>query len=167
MKLFDKKIVGLMTTPEAPDRNSGNELLLTRDQIMEIIPHRDPFLLIDGILELVPGKKVRAIKYVTEDEYYFKGHFPQEKVMPGVLIVESLAQAGAVCILALEENKGKIAYFGGIREAKFRTKVAPGAELILDVTMDRIRSRAGTGVAAAYNGDVLACRCELLYMLAL
>ncbi|MDR3296107.1 MAG: 3-hydroxyacyl-ACP dehydratase FabZ [Clostridiales Family XIII bacterium] len=138
-------------------------LLLNREQIMEIIPHRDPFLLIDGILELETGKRVVAVKYVREDEYYFQGHFPQEKVMPGVLIVEALAQAGAVAILSMEQNKGRLAYFGGIREARFREKVKPGDTLRLEVSLDRLRSRAGTGTAEAWLGDKLACRCEILF----
>jgi len=106
---------------------------------------------------------VVAIKYVNEAEYYFQGHFPQEKVMPGVLIVEALAQAGAVAILSVEENRGKIAYFAGIKEAKFRQKVFPGDTLRLEVTMDRVRSRVGTGKAKAYVGDKLACQCELMF----
>jgi 3-hydroxyacyl-[acyl-carrier-protein] dehydratase len=165
MKQINEILISSIDEPEGSDREGDRKLLLSKEQIMEIIPHRDPFLLIDGILELEPGISVRAIKYVREEEYYFKGHFPQEKVMPGVLIVESLAQAGAVCILALEEHKGKIAYFGGIRDAKFRDKVEPGSELILEVTMDRVRTRAGTGIAAAYKGNKLACRCELMFMI--
>lgn len=138
-------------------------MLLNKEQIKEIIPHRDPFLLIDEITELEEGKKVVAVKYVREEEYYFQGHFPQEKVMPGVLIVEALAQAGAVAILSMTEHKGKIAYFGGIKEAKFRQKVVPGDCLRLEVTLDRLRSRAGTGKAVAYLGDKLACQCEIMF----
>jgi 3-hydroxyacyl-[acyl-carrier-protein] dehydratase len=134
-----------------------------REQIMEVIPHRDPFLLIDSVLELEPGKRVVAVKAVRGDEYYFQGHFPQEKVMPGVLIIESLAQAGAVGILSMPENKGKVAYFGGIKEAKFREKVKPGDVLRLEVTLDRVRSRAGTGTAVAWLGDKAACRCGILF----
>jgi len=138
-------------------------MLLNREQIMEIIPHRDPFLLIDEVVSMEEGKSIIAIKYVNENEYYFQGHFPQEKVMPGVLIVEALAQAGAVAILSMPEHRGKIAYFGGIKEAKFRQKVFPGDCLRLEVTLDRLRSKAGTGVAAAYLGDKLACKCEILF----
>jgi 3-hydroxyacyl-[acyl-carrier-protein] dehydratase len=138
-------------------------VILNRDQIQEIIPHRDPFLLIDEIVEMEIGKRVVAIKYVKGEEYYFKGHFPQEQVMPGVLIVEALAQAGAVAILSMEEHRGKIAYFGGIKEAKFRQKVFPGDTLRLEVELDRMRSKAGFGKAVAYLGDKVACKCEIMF----
>ncbi len=136
---------------------------LNREQIMEIIPHRDPFLLIDEVLDMEVGKKILAVKHVREDEYYFKGHFPDEPVMPGVLIVETLAQAGAVAVLSMPEYKGKTAYFGGIKNAKFRQKVRPGDELRLEVALDRMRSRAGTGHCVAYLGDKVACQCEILF----
>jgi 3-hydroxyacyl-[acyl-carrier-protein] dehydratase len=138
-------------------------VILNREQIQEIIPHRDPFLLIDEIVEMEEGKRVVAIKYVKEEEYYFKGHFPQEQVMPGVLIVEALAQAGAVAILSMEEHRGKIAYFGGIKEAKFRQKVFPGDTLRLEVELERLRSKAGFGKAVAYLGDKVACQCEIMF----
>lgn len=138
-------------------------MLMNREQIMEIIPHRDPFLLIDEIEEMEEGKSITAVKHVSENEYYFKGHFPQEKVMPGVLIVEALAQAGAVAILSMPEHKGKIAYFGGIKEAKFRQKVQPGDTLKLHVELDRLRSSSGKGVGTAYLGDKLACKCEITF----
>lgn len=136
---------------------------LDKEHIKEIIPHRDPFLLIDEIIEMEEGKRVVAMKYVNEKEYYFEGHFPQEKVMPGVLIVEALAQAGAVAILSMEEHRGKIAYFGGIKEAKFRQKVFPGDTLRLEVVMERLRSKAGYGKAKAYLGDKVACECEIMF----
>lgn len=138
-------------------------MLMNREQIMEIIPHRDPFLLIDEIEEMEVGKSITAIKYVNEKEYYFEGHFPLEKVMPGVLIVESLAQAGAVAILSMPEHRGKTAYFGGIKEAKFRQKVLPGDTLRLHVELDRLRSKSGKGVAIAYVGEKVACRCEITF----
>lgn len=136
---------------------------MNREQIMEIIPHRDPFLLIDEIEEMEEGKSITAIKYVKESEYYFQGHFPNEKVMPGVLIVEALAQAGAVAILSMPEHRGKIAYFGGIKDAKFRQKVVPGDTLKLVVELDRLRGHAGRGQATAYLGDKVACKCEITF----
>jgi 3-hydroxyacyl-[acyl-carrier-protein] dehydratase len=138
-------------------------MLLNREQIKEIIPHREPFLLIDEVIEMEEGKRITAIKYVRADEYYFEGHFPQEKVMPGVLQIEALAQAGAVALLSMPEHRGKTAYFGGIKDAKFRQKVVPGDCLRLEVLLDRLRSRAGTGAASAYVGDKLACRCDIMF----
>lgn len=138
-------------------------MLFNKEQIKEIIPHRDPFLLIDEVESMEEGKSIVAIKHVLASEYYFEGHFPQEKVMPGVLIIEALAQAGAVAILSMEQNKGKIAYFGGIKEAKFRQKVVPGDTLRLEVKIDRLRSSAGTGVGIAYVGEKMACKCELMF----
>ena len=124
--------------------------LMDREQIMEIIPHRDPFLLIDEIESMEEEKgEITAIKYVKESEYYFQGHFPQKKVMPGVLIVEALAQAGAVAILSRERFRGKLAYFGGIKNAKFRNQVVPGDTLRLEVTMEKLGSRAGTAKGTA------------------
>ena len=139
--------------------------IMNKAQIEEIIPHRDPFLLIDEIEELEVGKRVVAIKHVSADEYYFKGHFPQEAVMPGVLIVEALAQAGAVGVLSLPENKGRIAYFGGIDNAKFRDKVVPGDTLRLEVVLDKLKSRGGRGTAVAYKGGKVACTCDIMFML--
>ena len=140
-------------------------MLLNREDIKKIIPHREPFLLIDEITEMVEGKSITAVKYVNEGEYYFEGHFPQEKVMPGVLIIEAIAQAGAVAILSMEENKGKIAYFGGIKEAKFRQKVVPGDILTLNLEITRLRSRIGTGMGKAYRDGELVCECEILFAL--
>ena len=139
-------------------------MLMNKEDIKKIIPHREPFLLVDEVLELEPGKSITAVKHVSPDEYYFQGHFPQEPVMPGVLIVETLAQAGAIAVLSMEDHKGKTAYFGGIKEAKFKRKVVPGDDLILKVTMDKLRSRAGTGSCEAYVGDELACKCQVLFM---
>ena len=138
-------------------------MLMNKEQIMEIIPHRDPFLLIDEVEEMEVGKSTTAIKHVSPEEYYFKGHFPKEPVMPGVLIVETLAQAGAVAVLSMEEYRGKTAYFGGIKNAKFRQKVKPGDTLKLVVELDRMRRQAGTGICTAYVDGKVACKCEILF----
>ncbi len=137
--------------------------MLDSNQIQEIIPHRYPFLLIDKILELESGKKAVGIKAVTASEYYFQGHFPQEHVMPGVLIIEALAQTGAVCILSLEENKGKIAYFAGINKARFKAKVKPGDVLTLEVEIIKSRANIGIGMAIAKIGDKVAVEAELMF----
>ena len=107
--------------------------VLNLEQIKEIIPHRDPFLLIDEVVELTPGVRAVAKKYLKPDEFWFKGHFPQEPVQPGALTIEVLAQTGAVCALCLPENKGKIAFFAGIDKARFRGKAGPGDTLTLEV----------------------------------
>ena len=132
-------------------------------EIMEIIPHRYPFLLIDKVLSCEENKIV-AIKNVTMNEYYFQGHFPVEPVMPGVLIIEALAQAGAVALLKKDEFKGKLAYFAGINKAKFRKKVVPGDTLRLEVELTKIRGSAGVGYGIAYIGDVKVCEGELTFM---
>ena len=114
------------------------------NQIKEILPHRYPFLLIDRVIS-IDGNKIVAIKNVTANENYFQGHFPIEPVMPGVLIIEALAQTGAVAILSKDEFKGKIAYFAGIDKAKFRRKVVPGDTLRLEVELTKLRGRDGVG----------------------
>ena len=136
---------------------------LNKEQIKEIIPHRDPFLLIDRVLDLKPGKTTIAEKDVRIDEYYFKGHFPEEPVMPGVLIIESIAQAGAITLLSMPENKGKIVYFGGLKKAKFKRKVVPGEILRLEVEIHKIKEKFGNGYGRAYVGDEIACEAEFLF----
>lgn len=133
------------------------------NEIKEILPHRYPFLLIDRVISIEENKIV-AIKNVTANENYFQGHFPIEPVMPGVLIIEALAQTGAVAILSKEEFKGKIAYFAGIDKAKFRRKVVPGDTLRLEVELTKLRSRAGVGYGIAYVDDKKVCEGELTFM---
>ena len=131
--------------------------ILNAKEIMEIIPHRQPFMLIDTIEELEPGKKAIAKKCVTYNEPFFAGHFPTEPVMPGVLIIEALAQSGAVAILSLEENKGKTAYFAAINHAKFRGKVIPGDVLLLETEIIKMKGPIGVGNAVArVNGEIVA-----------
>lgn len=131
---------------------------LSTKEIMEIIPHRQPFLLVDTIEELEPGVRAVGKKYVTYNEPYFAGHFPQEPVMPGVLQMEALAQVGAVAMLSLEANKGKIAYFAAINNAKFKDMVLPGDVLTLEVEIVKQRGPIGVGkaVATKENGKVAA-----------
>ena len=138
--------------------------MLDIKQIQEIIPHRYPFCLIDRVLEVEEGKRVVAIKNVTINEPFFQGHFPAEPVMPGVLIIEAMAQAGAVGILSMEENKGKIAYFGGIDKAKFRKKVVPGDTLRFEVEFVKIKKMAGIGKGVAYVGEDKVAEAEMTFM---
>jgi len=127
---------------------------MNKSQIEEIIPHRDPFLLIDEIVELEPGKRVVAKKYLKEDEFWFKGHFPGNPVQPGVLTIEMLAQAGAVCVLSMPQYKGRTAYFARINNAKFTRVVKPGETLTLEVELVKLRSSIGIGMAVAtVNGE--------------
>lgn len=131
---------------------------------MEVIPHRDPFLLIDEVIALVPSQKCTAVKYIKEDDWWFKGHFPQKPVTPGVLMVEMLAQTGAVIVGTDEEHRGKIAFFAKIDKAKFRRQVVPGDRLMLDVEMIKMRSNVGVGRAKASVEGEIAVTCELTFM---
>ena len=132
-------------------------------QIMETIPHRQPFLLVDRIEELEPGKRAVGTKCVTYNEPFFAGHFPQEPVMPGVLIIEALAQVGAVVILSQPEFKGKVAYFGAINSAKFKKKVLPGDMLSLEVEMIKQKGPIGVGKATARVDGQIAASAELTF----
>ena len=134
------------------------DILMNKEQIMEIIPHRDPFLLIDEIVDMEVGVKVHARKYIKEEDFWFKGHFPGYPVTPGVLMVEMLAQAGAVCMLSKPE-------FGGIDKAKFRRQVVPGDVLDLEVEMIRQRGPVGTGKATASVGGEKAVSCEITFVI--
>lgn len=139
--------------------------LLNKEQIKEIIPHRDPFLLIDEVVELEPGVRVVATKYLRPEESWFKGHFPGMPVQPGVLTIEMLAQAGAVCALSLPENKGKIAFFAGIDKARFRQQVKPGDTLMLSVEMIKSRGSIGVGKAVATVNGKKAVTAEITFAL--
>jgi len=138
---------------------------LTIQEIKEIIPHRYPMLLVDRIEELEEGKRVVAKKNVTINEPFFQGHFPHEPVMPGVLIVEAMAQAGAVALLSLPDFRGKTAYFGGLDKAKFRKKVTPGDTLILEVEILKVKSAAGIGKGIAYVDGKKVAEAELTFMI--
>ena len=133
-------------------------------EIEEILPHRHPFLLIDSIEELEPGVSAVGYKCVTFREYFFRGHFPQEPVMPGVLTIEALAQVGAVAILSLEENKGKIAYFGGINKCRFTGKVVPGDKIRLETRIIRSKGPMGVGEAVASVDGKVVVKAELTFM---
>ena len=137
--------------------------LLNASQIMEIIPHRQPFMLLDAVEEMEPGKRVRARKCVSYNEPFFAGHFPKEPVMPGVLIVEAMAQAGAVAVLSLPQMKGKTAYFAGIQSAKFKRKVLPGDVLELDVEIVKMKGPIGIGKGSAYVDGKLAASAEIMF----
>ena len=137
--------------------------LYTAKEIMEIIPHRHPFLLIDTIEELEPGVRAVGKKCVSVNEPFFPGHFPGNPVMPGVLIVEALAQVGAVAILSKPEFQGKTAFFAGIDKARFRQKVLPGDVLLLETMIIKAKGPIGVGTAVAKVGDKVAAQAELTF----
>ena len=138
---------------------------LGRREIEAIIPHRDPFLLLDEITDIVPGARVVARKVVRDDEWYLAGHFPGRPIMPGVLMVEAMAQAGAVAVLSEPENRGKLALFAGIDGVRFKRLVGPGDELELTCDLERMRGPVGRGKATATVGDELAVRGTLTFAL--
>lgn len=139
--------------------------MLDITQIKEIIPHRYPFLLVDKILEIEEGKKAIGIKNVTANEEFFNGHFPDYPVMPGVLIVEALAQVGAVAMLKKEENRGRLALFTGIDKCRFKRQVKPGDTLRLEVEMLRFKGPMGKGKGIATVDGELVCETEIMFAL--
>ncbi|MGC2836772.1 3-hydroxyacyl-ACP dehydratase FabZ [Bacillus sp. JZ76] len=139
--------------------------MLDTQQIKEIIPHRYPFLLVDRITEVEEGKRAKGYKNVTANEEFFNGHFPQYPVMPGVLIVEALAQVGAVAMLIKEENRGRLAFFAGIDNCRFKKQVKPGDQLHLEVEINRARGTIGRGKGVATVDGEVVCEVELTFAL--
>jgi 3-hydroxyacyl-[acyl-carrier-protein] dehydratase len=137
--------------------------LLDRPAIEAILPHRDPFLLIDEVVELEPGSRVVARKRVRPDEWYLSGHFPGRPIMPGVLIVEAMAQTGAVAVLSEDENRGRLALFAGIDGVRFKRIVEPGDELVLTCDLEKVRGPIGKGRAEARVDGELAARGTLTF----
>lgn len=139
--------------------------MLEHNEIKNILPHRYPFLLVDRIIEIEAEKRAVGLKNVTGNEHFFEGHFPNHPVMPGVLIIEALAQVGACAVLSKKENEGKLVFFGGIDKAKFRKQVVPGDQLRLEVEMTRVKGRVGKGVGKAYIDDEIAAEAELTFVI--
>lgn len=139
--------------------------MLDIKEIKKILPHRSPFLLIDRIIEIEPGKRAIGRKCVTYNEPFFAGHFEDEPVMPGVLVIEALAQVGAVICLSMEEYTGKTVYFGGIDKAKFKNKVTPGDVLTLEVELIKQKGPVGIAFARAYDDEKLYAQAELTFVI--
>ena len=139
--------------------------MLDINEIKKILPHRYPFLLVDRIEEMEPGVRAVGYKNVTANEPFFQGHFPEYPVMPGVLLIEALAQVGAVAILSLEENKGKLAFFGGIKNAKFRKQVIPGDVVKLETEIIKCKGPMGVGKAIATVDGKMAAEAEISFMI--
>lgn len=139
-------------------------MLYNANQIREILPHRYPFLLIDKVVDIIDDKKVIAIKCVTQNEPFFQGHFPQEPVMPGVLQLEIMAQAGAIAILRKEENRGKLAIFAGANNVRWRKKIVPGDVLEIEVELTKQKGAFGFGVGVIKVEGEVACQAEISFV---
>ncbi|WP_088009551.1 3-hydroxyacyl-ACP dehydratase FabZ [Indiicoccus explosivorum] len=139
--------------------------MLTTEQIKAVLPHRYPLLMVDRILEAEEGKRAVGLKNVTANEEFFNGHFPGYPVMPGVLIVEALAQVGAYAVLSMEANKGRLAFFTGIDNCRFKRQVVPGDQLRLEVELTKLRGPMGKGHAKATVDGELVCECDILFAL--
>jgi len=147
----------------AEETEDAQPVTLSNVEIQQIIPHRFPFLLVDKIIELEWGKRAVGIKNVTANEPFFAGHFPGFPVMPGVLMIEAIAQVGAVAILGMPENKGKLAFFAGVDEVRFKRQVVPGDTLRIEVTLTRVRGSFGQGTGEATVDGDLACRGSFMF----
>lgn len=139
--------------------------MLDINQIKTMLPHRYPFLLVDRVLELVPKQRLVALKNVTVNESFFNGHFPQRPVMPGVLIIESMAQAAGLVMLSEEEHKGKIPYFTGIDNARFRRTIVPGDQIIIEIDVIKIKGNVGRAKAVAKVDNQVATEAELMFVM--
>lgn len=137
--------------------------MLNIEQIKQILPHREPFLMVDRVDDLEPGVKASGVKAVSGNEWFFMGHFADKKVMPGVLIVEAIAQMGGIALLSMDEMKGKLAFLGRIKNARFKEKVVPGDSLVLEATLGDVRESIGIGSGKAYVNGKLAVSCELVF----
>ncbi len=154
-----------METDETGTIGVTHEGIIEAKEILHILPHRYPFLLVDRILELEPGKRVVGLKCVTFNEPFFTGHFPGNPIMPGVLILEMMAQVGGVMLLTTSEHKGKLAYLAGVEKARFRKPVLPGDSLRAEIIMGKSRGNVGWVKATAYVGNKLVCEAELSFAL--
>ncbi|MBP1971680.1 3-hydroxyacyl-[acyl-carrier-protein] dehydratase [Virgibacillus natechei] len=137
--------------------------MMDSEQIKEVIPHRYPFLLVDKVTELEEGKRVVGLKNVTVNEPFFQGHFPDYAVMPGVLIIEALAQVGAISVLGMEENEGKLGFLAGVDKCRFKRQVKPGDQLKLEVEITRIKGPIGKGKGIATVDGEVACEAEIMF----